>query len=134
MTRPRTIPARLVRLVSRAARLSLRPLFVVVAVRASVALVGQEPTAAVVSLVVLAWGLRSWIRLERRLDAKRRRHHGPDASIVRNVATPPPLTATRGAEHVAFARALVEVSARYLAHCEDQAQDHTRAASGEAWP
>ena len=31
-------------------------------------------------------------------------------------------------EHVAFARALVAVSARYLAHCEDQADDGTRRA------
>jgi hypothetical protein len=133
MTRAPATVTRLARLAARAARLTLRPLFVLVAVRASVALVGHKPTAAVASLMLLAWGLRSWVRLERRLDAKRRRPGDPAASVVRHMATSPPLTAIRDAEHVAFARALVEVSARYLAHCEDQAHDHTRAASGEAW-
>ena len=35
-------------------------------------------------------------------------------------------------EHVAFARALVAVSARYLAHCEDQADEHVDEPGGLA--
>jgi hypothetical protein len=36
----------------------------------------------------------------------------------------------QGGEHVAFARALVAVSARYLAHCQDQADQDAMTREG----
>ena len=85
----------------------------------SVAVVGEWVTAAGLSASILVWGMSKWVVLEQRLD--RARGGG--------LATPP--RGDRPVGHVAFARALVTVSERYLELCEDQADEHTR--SGEGW-
>jgi hypothetical protein len=100
----------------------LVPLVVaLVAVRATVGVVGELVVAAVLGPAVVVWGVGRWAALERRLDHRPARAAG--AVVV-------PMRARRvvdqGGEHVGFARALVAVSARYLAHCEDQADTQTR--------
>jgi hypothetical protein len=82
--------------------------------------VGEWVTAAGLSASILVWGMSKWVVLEQRLDGPRREH---------GLATPP--RGDRPVGHVAFARALVTVSERYLELCEDQADEHTR--SGEEW-
>src|SRR5262245_45637719 len=89
----------------------------------ALAVVGEWVTAAGLSAVILVRGLASWVVLEQRLDSARH----PNASRFSS--------APRGAGvvgHVAFARALVAVSERYLDLCEDQADEHGQT-RGEAW-
>jgi hypothetical protein len=109
------------------ARLVARPVLMLALVWVSRIVVGEWVTGSAVTVVALVWALRGWVALERRLDAKHRR---PDVVVPVG-----PLGPGRdvGRDHVAFARALVAVSARYLAHCEDQADKQTGDASREGW-
>jgi hypothetical protein len=73
--------------------------------------------------VILVRGLAAWVVLEQRLDGARRTDRGGLATARRD----------HGAVgHVAFARALVAVSERYLELCEDQADEHGPMI-GEGW-
>jgi hypothetical protein len=112
--------------VVRVARTLLRPLLFFTGLRLASALVGQWLTAAVVGPLVLGWVLARWAAVERRLDQRARTAAGP---VV--VVGPRGPERTGAGEHVAFARALVAVSARYLAQCEDQADEQVT--SREAW-
>jgi hypothetical protein len=103
-------------------RRMVRLLVVLAALRISVAVVGEWVTAAGLSASILVWGMSKWVVLEQRLDGARARDGG--------LATAP--RDDRPVGHVAFARALVTVSERYLELCEDQADEHTRT-SGEVW-
>jgi hypothetical protein len=89
-----------------------RPALAVVALRLGVEAVGAWPVAVAAAAVLLAWGLTRWAALERCLDGH------PVTSRERDVQVD---------DHVAFARALAAVSARYLAQCEDQADTRRRA-------
>src|SRR5262245_5102199 len=114
---------RLAALMSRAARAVVRLVVVLACVRVSVAVVGEWVTAAGLSAVILVRGLASWVVLERRLDGARHPNTGRFS------------TAPRGSSvvgHVAFARALVAVSERYLDLCVDQADEQGRT-RGEGW-
>ena len=89
----------------------------------AVAVVGEWVTAAGLAAVILVRGLAAWVVLEQRLDGAR---HTDTAGLA---------AARRGhgaVGHVAFARALVAVSERYLELCEDQA-DERGPTSGERW-
>ena len=126
MTRARALVILVVRLAVRVARPLVRPVLALALLRVGVEVVGQWVTAAVAGPLVLVWVLARWAAIERRLD-----HHARSATrpaVV--VGHAPPGGAV---EHVAFARALVAVSARYLRACEDQADDHSTSASGEGW-
>ena len=108
-------------LTGRSACRAVRLVLVLAGVRVSVAVVGEWVAAAGLAAVILVWGLGRWVVLEQRLDEARA---GRTAAV----------TGLRGGGavgHVAFARALLAVSARYLELCEDQADEHTR--SGEGW-
>src|SRR5262245_17130114 len=109
-------------LMSRAARRVMRLVLVLAGLRVCVAVVGEWVTAAGLSAAILVWGLSRWVVLEQRLDGARTRR-------APGLATGP--RGDRPVGHVAFARALVAVSERYLDLCEDQAHEHTR--SGEGW-
>jgi len=98
----------------------VRLALVLMGVRLSVAVVGEWVTAAGLAAVILVRGLASWVVLEQRLDARDGRTGAVSGSRSDGVAG-----------HVAFARALVAVSAHYLDMCEDQADEHTR--SREGW-
>jgi hypothetical protein len=114
---------RLAALMGRVARRVVRLMVVLACVRVSVAVVGEWVTAAGLSAVILVRGLASWVVLEQRLDGARHPKVGRYS------------TAPRGARvvgHVAFARALVAVSERYLDLCEDQADEHGQT-RGEGW-
>jgi hypothetical protein len=133
MTRTRTTAGRSLRLVARTAWLVVRVLAGFGAVRLALAVVGVWPTAAGLAAVSVVWGLCCWQRLERRPDARERRLLAVHAYLVKYLAKPPrPGGRAVQADHVAFARALAAVSARYLAHCEDQA-DEQQTRTGEAW-
>ena len=110
-----------------AARLVARPVLMLALVWVSRVVVGEWVTASGVTVVVLVWALRGWVALERRFDAKHRRSD----AVVPVVPLGPGRDVAR--DHVAFARALVAVSARYLAHCEDQADEQMGDASREGW-
>jgi hypothetical protein len=98
----------------------------------ALAVVGVWPTAAGLAAVSVVWGLCCWQRLEHRLDARERRLLAVHAYLVKYLAKPPgPDRRAVQADHVAFARALAAVSTCYLAHCEDQADDHYRQIRGE---
>ena len=71
---------------------------------------GVWPTSLATSAVGLWWGLRSWARLEARSRCRRT----TAAELV------PAET------HLAFARALADVAASYLAACEREAGSHDR--------
>jgi hypothetical protein len=88
----------------RATRLATIALAVIVARH----LAGPWPTAIVLAAAGLAWGLRTWARLESRTRP----------------APLPGVMATRrqAGGHVAFARALAVVAAAYLDECEREAQ------------
>ena len=103
----------------RVARMLLGPVLFLAGLRLGSALVGQWLTAVVAGPLVLGWVLARWAALERRLDA----HTRPTSSPV--VVGPRGPGQDGAGEHVAFARALVAVSARYLAHCQDQADTRT---------
>jgi uncharacterized membrane protein YqgA involved in biofilm formation len=124
MTRARVFVALVVQVVVRVARRLVGPVLGLVALRVGVAVVGQWVTAVVAGPLVLGWVLARWAAIERRLDRHGRSATRPPAVIGH---APP----AGSVEHVAFARALVAVSARYLALCEDQADDHVT--SGEGW-
>jgi hypothetical protein len=111
--------------VVRVARTLLRPLLFLAGLRLGSALVGQWLTAAVAGPLVLGWVLARWAAVERRLDA----HTRPTPTPV--VVGPRGPGQDGAGEHVAFARALVAVSARYLAHCQHQAD--AQATSREGW-
>jgi hypothetical protein len=134
VTRARTIAGRILRLVARTAWLVVRVLAGFGVVRWALAVVGVWPTAAGLAAVSVVWGLCCWQRLERRLDARERRLLAVHAYLVKYLAKPPGPggRAAQGDEHVAFARAPAAVSARYLAHCEDQAVEQ-QIRTGEAW-
>jgi hypothetical protein len=103
----------------RASRRALRLVLMLAGLRLAVAVLGEWVTAAGLAALILVWGMSRWVVLEQRLDRARARG---------------PATAMRGdgaVGHVAFARALVAVSERYLDLCEDQADEHAR--SGEGW-
>jgi len=98
----------------------MRLVLALLGMRLSVAVVGEWVTAAGVAAVILVRGLGQWMVLEQCLDERA----GRTASV----------NGSRGdgaSGHVAFARALVAVSAHYLDMCEDQADEHTR--TGEGW-
>jgi hypothetical protein len=124
MTPPRVLVAPAAPVLWRAARRAWRVALALVVVRLGVEVMGQLVMAAVLAPVVLVWGLGRWAAMERRLDQRCR-------------ATPATVPQVYGrvdpaGEHVAFARALAAVSARYLAACEDQA-DNYNTRSGEGW-
>jgi hypothetical protein len=103
----------------------VRLVVALVAVRLAVGMVGELVVSAVLGPAVVMWGVGRWAALERRLD------HRPTPA-TRAVAVVP-VGAGRvdqGGEHVAFARALVAVSARYLAHCKDQADQDVMTREG----
>jgi hypothetical protein len=127
------IAGRILGLAARGAWLIVRVLVAVGVVRRAVTFVGVWPTAAGLAAGLVVWGLGRWQRLERHLDARERRPVGIDAYLAKYVAKSPSLggRGVEGDEHVEFARALAVVSARYLARCEDQAND--RPMSGEGW-
>ena len=110
-------------LIGGAARRVVRLVLVLAGLRVSVAVVGEWVTAAGLSASILVWGMSKWVVLEQRLDGVR-------ASRVRGPATR--ARADRPVGHVAFARALVTVSERYLDLCEDQA-DEQQTRNGEGW-
>ena len=114
---------RLAALVGRVARAALRLVVVLACVRVSVAVVGEWVTAAGLSAVILVRGLASWVVLEQRLDGARHTNADRFSTAPREA---------RVVGHVAFARALVAVSERYLDLCEDQADEHGRT-HGEGW-
>ena len=89
----------------------------------AVAVVGEWMTAAGLAALILVRGLAAWVVLEQRLDGAR---HTDTAGL----ATPRRGHGAVG--HIAFARALVAVSERYLELCEDQA-DERGPTSGERW-
>ena len=127
MTRVRALPAVRVPVAWRLARRLVPLVVALVVVRVAVEVVGQTVTAAVLAPVILVWGLGRWAAMERRLD----QHHRQTTPLV---VPPGHGRVDQGGEHVAFARALVAVSARYLAACEDQADEHnTWDASREGW-
>jgi hypothetical protein len=124
MTPPRVLVAPAAPVLWRVARRAWRVSLALMALRFGVEVVGQLVVAAVLAPVVLVRGLGRWAAMERRLDHRCR-------------ATP--VTGPRAygqvdpaGEHVAFARALAAVSARYLAACEDQTDTHN-ARYGEGW-
>jgi hypothetical protein len=125
VTGPGAVPAS-ARLLAVVARWTLRPVLALVVVRVGVEVVGQVVMASVLAPVILVWGLGRWAAMERRLDERCRATSvmGPRAyGRVDQVG-----------EHVAFARALVAVSARYLQACEDQADAHNGwGSSREGW-
>ena len=127
MTRTRVFVVLVANVAVRVARPLVRPVLGLVALRVGVEVVGQWVTAAVAGPLVLVWVLAGWAAIERRLDNRARSAARPAAVIGHAPPTGPV------EEHVAFARALVAVSARYLEACEDQADDHTTSASGEGW-
>ena len=127
MTRVRTLLVVAGRSAARVVRLLARPVLFVAGLHLGAGLVGQWVTAAVAGPLVLGWVLARWAAVERRLD---QHAHG----VARRVVVGPRGPGRDGAgEHVAFARALVAVSARYLAHCEDQADEQMGDASREGW-
>jgi hypothetical protein len=108
------------------ARRLVRFVLALAAVRLAAGVAGELVVAAVLGPAFLLWGLGRWAALERRLD-------NPPAPTSQAVVVVP-VGAGRvdqGGEHVAFARALVAVSARYLAHCQDQADQD--AMTREGW-
>jgi len=126
LTRIRALPAPRVPVAWRLARGLVRLVLALVVVRVAVEVVGQTVTAAVLAPVILVWGLGRWAAMERRLD----QHHHQTTPLAR----PGHGRVDQGGEHVAFARALVAVSARYLAACEDQADAHNGwGSSREGW-
>ena len=105
-----------------AARRVARLVVVLAGLWVSVAVVGEWVTAAGVAAVILVRGLGQWVVFEQCLDERAGRTASASVSGSRG----------DGASGlVAFARALVAVSAHYLDMCEDQADEHTR--SGERW-
>ena len=99
----------------------VRLVVALVAVRVAVGAAGELVVSAVLGPAIVVWGVGRWAALERRLD-----HRPAPVPVSRAVVVAGGgRRVGEGGEHVAFARALVAVSARYLAHCEDQA-DTTR--------
>jgi hypothetical protein len=113
---------RATRLMTWAARRVARLVVVLVGLWVSVAVVGEWVTAAGLAAVILVRGLAAWVVLEQRLDGVRASRAGRLAAAPRG---------DRSVGHVAFARALVAVSERYLELCEDQADEHVP--SGKGW-
>ena len=95
----------------------MRLVLALVAMRVAVEVVGELVVSAALGPAVLVWGLGRWAALERRLDSSRG-HARP--VVLRGGAG----RVDQAGQHVAFARALVAVSARYLEHCQDQTDDH----------
>jgi hypothetical protein len=106
-----------------AGRRVARPVVVLAGLWAAVAVVGEWVTAAGLAAVILVRGVAAWVVLEQRLDCGRPTDTAGLASARRGAGV---------VGHVAFARALVAVSERYLELCEDQADGPGRA-SGERW-
>jgi hypothetical protein len=123
MTRVRELAVGLARPAGRLVRpvvaLLVRVVVALAALWWAVGVVGELVVSAVLGPALVVWGVARWAALERRLD-----NHPAPAS--RAVVVAGGRRVDQGGEHVAFARALVAVSARYLAHCEDQADTHTR--------
>jgi hypothetical protein len=118
----------MIRLRERAVGLAWRLLclfLVLAALRVAVGVVGEVVVSAVLGPAVVVWGLGRWAALERRLD------NGPAPATQAVVVPVGAGRMDQGGEHVAFARALVAVSARYLAHCEDTAD--LDAVTREGW-
>jgi hypothetical protein len=105
------------------ARRLMRLVVALVAVRVAVGVVGELVVAAVLGPAVVVWGLGRWAALERRLDT-------PPAPRSQAVVAGGAGRVDQGGGHVAFARALVAVSARYLAHCQDQAEQDVMTREG----
>lgn len=124
MTPPRVLAAPAAPVLWRAARRAWRVALALVVVRLGVEVMGQLVMAAVLAPVVLVWGLGRWAAMERRLDQRCRATPGTGPRVNGRV--------DQAGEHVAFARALAAVSARYLAACEDQTDNHN-ARYGEGW-
>jgi hypothetical protein len=125
MTRVRTLPRRAVRPTGRVVRVLARPVLFVVGLHVGAGLVGQWVAAAVAGPLVLGWVVARWAAVERRLDQQARTMSSPVVVGPRGPGQ------DQAGEHVAFARALVAVSARYLADCEDQADQQAR--GREVW-
>ena len=135
MTGIRRMTARVARrsaqVVAGVGRRGVLPLLLLAAVRLGAGLVGQWVTAAVAGALLLGWGLSQWRRLERWLDARERRLVAVDGYLAKYVAKSSGAGQDKAGGHVVFARALAAVSARYLDHCEDEADMH--ATSREGW-
>ena len=110
-------------LMARAAGRVVRLGVVLAVLWVSAGVVGEWVTAAGLAALILVRGLAAWVVLEQRLDGHR-------ASRTGGLAASP--MGDRAVGHVAFARALVAVSERYLELCEDQADEHART-SGVGW-
>ena len=111
------------------ARRLVRLVLVLAAVRLAVGVMGELVVAAVLGPAVVVWGVGRWAALERRLDSRPTPAPASRAVVVAGGGR----RVDQEGEHVAFARALVAVSARYLAHCEDQADNHEDAMTREGW-
>jgi hypothetical protein len=81
-------------------------------------LAGPWPTAMLTAAVLVVWGLVWWAAWERRFNC--RGLSGRPVERTHESGGPEPGEGV--GQHVAFARALVAVSARYLALCEDQTE------------
>ena len=114
----RTPPrSRLGRLARRASRHAARVSLAAVAVRLAADIAGPVAAAALTSLLFAVAAVVWWARVvEPRLFAPRYPTTAPPAQVVRRAAV------EDHERHVAFARALVLVAARYLAQCEHQAR------------
>jgi hypothetical protein len=108
------------------ARRLVRLVLALLAVRLAVGLVGELAAAAVLGPAVVVWGVGRWAALERRLDNRPTPAPASRAVVVAGGGR----RVDQGGEHVAFARALVAVSARYLAHCEHQADEDAMVREG----
>jgi hypothetical protein len=102
----------------------LRLVLALAAVRVAVGVAGELVVSAVLGPAVVVWGVGRWAALERRLDNRPTPATQAVAVPVRGGRV------DQGGEHVAFARALAAVSARYLVHCEDQADQDVMAREG----
>jgi hypothetical protein len=109
----------------------VRLVLALMGVRWAVGVAGELVVAAVLGPAVVVWGVGRWAAWERRLDNRPTPAPASRAVVVAGGGR----RVDQGAavEHVAFARALVAVSARYLAHCEDQADNREDARTREGW-
>jgi hypothetical protein len=122
MSPARIVLARVLGVLARVGRLLVRPAVFVVGVRLGHDVVGHWVTAAVAAPVLLVWLLWGWVVWERRLDGP----PAPGGAPVPVTAPAPPRPEDQPGEHLAFAQALMAVSARYLAFCQDQTSDARR--------
>jgi hypothetical protein len=102
---------------SSVARLARGTVTMVLVVAGARSLLGVWLSSAVLALAGLGWLLRTWYRLERRLDAHERAQAlTPEVMYLRRGPRP-----VAGERHLAFARALGAVAAAYESECQQEA-------------